>query len=335
MAAAPDPERLLADLERVVAELTSLMATYAPLTDRLDGARVHIPGTALTMVPPPGFVPSERFRGFESVEHFGASIMVVATPAPYAEATAGFDESPLAAAGMELLGRDPIRVSGVRGLRLDVAQAVEGLRFRKTVLAFGDATATTIVNASWLDDDDDATAVAVAPLIAASLATLEFDATRAADPRMADPRGALGFTIDETLGRLRQAAVVGTGLLINRHGRIAPDEADQTAVLVDRSHSAPAIEDKALFVELRMRQLPGNWHRAPGAQAEAVTYGGLDGYRVRAIDEASAREEAATIAVVYEPAGGYYVLMGMYSLGDEVGRADAERVMGSFRMRGM
>ena len=312
-------------MTRVLAGLTALMASYAPLDAQSAGVRVAVAGTSLTIVPPPGFVASERFRGLESVEHVGASIMVIAMPAPYAEATAGFDEGPLAAQGMTLLGRDPISVSEVRGLRLDLAQEAQGVRFRKTILAIGDSVATTLVNATWLEDDDEA----LAGPMATSLASLEIDPMLASEPR-----GALDFTLDETVGNLAQAAIMGNGLLANRYGRIAPDAPDLTAVLVDRSYAARVIDDRELFVELRMRQLPGNWHRAPGAQVEPVTYGGLDGYSVSAVDEASERGEAATIAVVYEPDGGYYVLIAMYAVDDARGRADAERVLGSFAIRG-
>ena len=328
---APDPDRLLRDLERALAGLTALCAAYAPdAADTARPARVPIPGTALTIIPPPAFAPAERFRGFEHATQPWSTIMAVPTPAPYAEATAGFDEGPLADAGLELLGRDPIRVSEVRGLRLDLAQEALGMRFRKTVLAFGDRAGTTLVTATWLTSDgpDDPYGPDLGPAMAASLASLQLDPDLAADPR-----GALDFTVDETAGDLRVAAVPGTSILLNRHGRIDPEAADQTAVLIDRSHSAPLIEDRELFVELRMRQLPGNWHLAPGTQVASVTYGGLDGYQVSAVDEASERDDAATIAVVYEPEGGYYVLVGMYRRGDEAGRRDAEAVMGTFAVR--
>ncbi len=316
-----ESSRLLSDLGRVLTAITALVASYAPAQAQGSLERVVIEGTALTIVPPAGFVASERFRGFESVEYSGAMIMVMEMPAPFAEATAGFDEGPLAANGMELLGRDPIKVGEVRGLRLDLAQEAEGMRFRKTLVVFGDSSKTTMVNATWLAEDEEA----LAGRMAASLASIELDEALAADPR-----GALDFSLDESVGNLRQAAVVGTSLLVNRKGKIEKDAADFTAVLVDRSYSAPIIADPELFVELRMRQLPGNWHLAADAAVEKVTYGGLEGYQLRAVDESSERGEAATIAVVYETEGGYFVLMGMYRLGDVQGQADAEEVMGSF-----
>ena len=218
--ATPDPTRLLRDLERALAGLTALLTGYAPeSSDPESRERVRIDGTALTIVPPPGFAPAERFRGLEHVTQPWSSIMAVEMPAPYAEATAGFDEGPLAGRGLELLGRDPITVSEVRGLRLDLAQEAMGMRFRKTVLAFGDRHATTIVTATWLESDgaDDPYGPDLGPAMAASLASLELDLTVAADPR-----GALDFTVDETAGHLRVAAVPGTSILLNRHGRIDP-----------------------------------------------------------------------------------------------------------------
>ena len=317
---------LLRDLKSLLAGLTALAAAYSPVAAQdvsAEAERVVIAGTPLSMVPPLGFAPSERFRGFESLEYPGASVMVVAMPAPFAEATAGFDESRLGAQGMELLSRRPDTVGAVEGLRLEVAQEAQGMRFRKTILAFGDSAQTTLVNATWLADDDDALALPMAT----ALASLRID-----EDALADPRGALDFTVDETAGNLREAAVMGTSLLLNRHGRIAPDLPDQTAVLVDRSYSAPVIEDAELFVQLRLRQLPGTWEIAPGEKVLPVTYGGLDGYQLRAINT-DAENEAATVAVVLEPGGGYFVLMGMYAPGDAMGKADAEEVLGTFRVR--
>ena len=90
-----------------------------------------VPGTAVSLTPPDGFVAANRFPGFMN-ESTRSSIMISEIPGPYAEATAGLhDPKRLQAQGMRLLGQSAAKVDGHAALLLQIEQTAYGTLFRK------------------------------------------------------------------------------------------------------------------------------------------------------------------------------------------------------------
>lgn len=65
---------------------------------------LEVPGTGVRLAPPPGFVAATNFTGFQQDET-GASIMVMALPAPFPKATEGFNAAGLKTQGITLRSR--------------------------------------------------------------------------------------------------------------------------------------------------------------------------------------------------------------------------------------
>ena len=92
-------------------------------------ARSSIPGTSVSLSPPEGFMPADRFPGFMK-ESTGSSIMVSEIPAPYAEVTAGFsDKKQMQTRGMTLLSHSSVKVNGQRAMLIHVEQPAYGTLF--------------------------------------------------------------------------------------------------------------------------------------------------------------------------------------------------------------
>ncbi len=82
---------------------------------------VSVPGTSVSLPPPAGFIPADRFPGFMK-ESTGSSIMVSEIPGPYAEVTAGFsDKRQMQARGMTLLDHSSVTVDRQRAMLLNEA----------------------------------------------------------------------------------------------------------------------------------------------------------------------------------------------------------------------
>ena len=108
--------------------------------------RIRVPGTRVALVPPPGFVPAERFPGFARQES-NSSILISEMPVPYAEVIKGFTEAGLLSRGMKLVEQSKATLCGKAGLILNLIQTAAGSRWEKWVLVFGDQNETVMLTA--------------------------------------------------------------------------------------------------------------------------------------------------------------------------------------------
>src|SRR5262245_50873456 len=105
---------------------------------------VPVPGTRVYLDPPSGFIPAERFPGFQREEK-GASIMVTELPGPAATMQKGMTAKLLATRGMTLIRSQTVKVDGNDALLLHVSQSAAGVSFLKWMLVAGDAKQTVMV----------------------------------------------------------------------------------------------------------------------------------------------------------------------------------------------
>ncbi len=122
-----------------------LLALSPVLCSAQSGQPISIPGTKCTMIPPDGFILTDRFSGFTQTAT-GASIMLSELPAPYQELSDGFTAAALRTRGMELISRKIIDLNGSKATYIVVTQFAQGINYKKQMLLMGDSSVSVIVN---------------------------------------------------------------------------------------------------------------------------------------------------------------------------------------------
>ena len=103
-----------------------------------------VPGTLVSLEPPPGFTPMDRLPGFEYPAR-RATIMVSELPGSAVEVRRGMTRENLAARGMTLIASQTVRAAGGSGLLLLVNQRAGGVEFQKWMLVAGDTKRSVMV----------------------------------------------------------------------------------------------------------------------------------------------------------------------------------------------
>ncbi|MEQ1503465.1 MAG: hypothetical protein ABMB14_14610, partial [Myxococcota bacterium] len=195
-------------------------------------ARAAIPGTAVALVPPPGFRPAAGFPGFEATE-LESSIAVTAVAMPVDALLPGMTAEALAARGITLTASEPIEVDGRAGWWIAGIEA-----------AFTGAVAKWMVIAGT-DDGGTVLVVGTAPVEAETLVGEPIrDALRSI--AWTGDGGVTGDAADGLPFRftpaepLRVAARLGAVVLLTEHGAVRDDVPMMTLGLV------PAREDDDL-----------------------------------------------------------------------------------------
>lgn len=264
---------------------------------------VRVEGTKVSLVPPPGFVPSERFPGY-GLEEAGASILVTELPAPFAAATAAFtDPVALGKKSMKLLARQAVTVNQRAGLLLHYQQTTAGTEFLKWLLALGDETETVLVTATFPKDAERR----FSRLLRGSVLSASWDQTHS----VAAEEG-LNYSLGER-GTLRLAKRVGKTLLYTA-GAIFPSQSlDAPVFVVSPSFGGARVGDPQAFAKARALKIDS----VVGIgviEPQPVVIDGLSGYEI--VTDGKDRETAEPMAVyqvmLFE-SDEYYLMQGLVS----------------------
>src|SRR5690349_13311509 len=93
-------------------------------------APVQVLGTGVSLEPPPGFVPAQRFSGFER-DAKSASIVVTELEGPASKMQQGMTREMLASRGMTLIRSQPVRIHRKSAQLFQVSQITSGTEFLK------------------------------------------------------------------------------------------------------------------------------------------------------------------------------------------------------------
>ena len=245
-----------------------------------DGTAV--PGTAVMLRPPAGFVLTDRFPGFLQ-ESTSSSIMVTEIPGPYGEVTRGITDAELAGQkGMTILSNTEAEVDGHPAILLQVEQQAHGLEFKKWIVAVDLAPSTTLIVASYpaataADQEE--------PLREAVLG--------ATFGQRSDPLEALAFTATP-VAPLEVAHVMGQNLVLSHEGQFPVGEGDPLMVIGLSASQGLEVPDKESFAEQRVKQVVGI-ENVTVVQNEPVTIAGLPGYTTTATGTGARGEIPLTI----------------------------------------
>jgi hypothetical protein len=222
----------------------------------------------VTLQPPEGFVPAERFTGFQRPEAH-ASIMVVQLEAPFTEMEGRLTAEAFAEQGMRVRGSEQLSVDSMRGRLVAVSQEARGETFDKWALMFGDSAVTVIVTATYPRSAADSLGE---PLRRALLSA------RLGDLVQADPMAGLDFRISEG-SRLRIATRVGNTLLLNETGRLPNPSPASPFLAVGASASQANLDDLEAFARRRITQT-ANFSQVTNITGSTVTVDGSPAYEL-------------------------------------------------------
>lgn len=255
-----------------------------------------VTGTSVTLEPPPGFIPAERFMGFGR-EAALASIMVSELDAPFGQMVERLTPEAFAAQGMTVHTLDSLSLDGVPARLLSLTQEVDGVPFDKWVVMFGDDTVTTIVTAAYPSDS--------AASLGEPMRQAVLTARRGAAP--SDPLVGLGFGLD--FGRLRVAERMGNTLALNESGALPNEDVAAPLVVVGRSVAPADLSDLEAFSRRRVTRLGSKLEFTGISGGGPVTLAIGAGYELYA--DAVDTESGTTIHVyqVVIPDGDHYFLL--------------------------
>lgn len=300
-----------------------LLAFLLLLLSAVPARADAVPGTAVTIVPPPGFVPSTRFPGFLH-EATGASILVTEVPAPFASVARGFtDEQGLAAQGMMLVTQSDLTVDGRPARLLSYDQVVNGRRFAKWVLAVDRGAVTNLLVGSY---PADRAAQSEAP-VKESLLAARFG-------KPLDPVEALSFTL-AAAPPFEIARVAGQTVLLSPGGKF-PVEDERAPIMVAGLSASKDLDvpDKKAFAERRIEQTATVKDVVRG-ETRPVTIASLDGFEVFAEARSKTAGVKLTIyqVILYDTAG-YAVMQAVMPTAEkETYLPIFARIAGSFAMK--
>ena len=110
---------------------------------------VRVPGSRVSLAPPPGFRPADGFAGFQN-DSLSASILVTEIPgAPLDEAIAGLTPEALAQQQRFIVSKETdVVVGGVPSRLIRGTQSQAGVRFDRWVLVTGDSVGVVLATAA-------------------------------------------------------------------------------------------------------------------------------------------------------------------------------------------
>ncbi|MCC2545152.1 hypothetical protein LJY25_01730 [Hymenobacter sp. BT175] len=261
-------------------------------------ARVAVPGTKISMVPPTDFELTTNFSGFEQLAT-GASIMVNELPGSAPVMIKNLTESALAARGMKLLHKEPVNTPGVKGMLYKIKQHANGIMYRKSILVFGDEARTLMATATY----PEAHSELEAPL-QASLLTCRYA------PQQSNDKPVARLTVDVAGTKFKFAKNLAGGLIYTTDGKLPSLAADRAVFIVGSSLNYEQIADEKAYSLERLRKLPhGQTNQV--RTITPITIDGLEGYEIVADGLGSQKQKQVVYqTILYPETGGYYWLVG-------------------------
>lgn len=257
-----------------------------------------IPGTAVRLWPPDGFVPADRFSGFMN-ESNGSSIIVTEIPGPYSEVTAGFrDTKKLHAQGMTLLDHSSVKVDGRGAMLLDAEQVAYGTLFRKWILAIDRPGGTTLIIASFPKAEAEQGETLKAAILAATFG------------ERSDPAEALAFVVTPVVP-FEVAEIIGQSMILSPNGLFPVKDENIPMLVLGLSVSEGVIPaDRKAFAERRVTQF-ASVKSITVDHTDPITVGPLTGYATTAkgIGERAATPLTIYQVLLFDPSG-YCVIQG-------------------------
>lgn len=274
------------------------------LAERADsGEAMRVKGTSVRLTPPEGFVPAERFAGFQN-EGIKASIQVSVLAGPVSETKKVMNQEDLAKSGMTLVTSSIEKVNGADATVVHVVQTTGGTPFSKCLVVAGDEKATVLLVATVPSDAE----VKHLTAMRAAMLAATWDAAAPADLYEGLP-----FRLVPA-GTLTDVRRVGNNLLLTEHGRPKEPGPRDPMYIAGISHSATTITDLAAFSRSRVMTTTGV-REIGDLRGATVKVAGLDGYELMAdAMDAKSGTPMFLYQVIVSDGPGYWMVVGMVAL---------------------
>jgi hypothetical protein len=283
---------------------------------------IQIKGTNIFMVPPTSFESSSNFKGFQNPNDQSSMIMAIEIPGPYSEVSKGFNSEMMQKQGMELKTKKEIKVAEFDGLLLELDQSANGMVFSKQIIIYGNEKSSTLINGVYLKDS-----LQLAKKIKESILTTFVDSKIESNPREA-----LNYSLNESVGSLKFKAVKGNGMLLNRDLKTPTESVDKATLLTDQSFSKIEINNEKLFCISRLMKYPDDYSVIPNKGINEIEIDNLKGFELYAKNNDKENEEMYQV-ILFEKTGGYYLFVGTYLAGSEEAISDIKSVIMTFERK--
>ena len=283
---------------------------------------IIIKGTNIAIIPPEGFEPSPSFKGFQNPSDQTSMIMVMELPVPFALTTEGFKKEMMEPRGMELLSKKTVTVSGYEAFLIELTQEANAITFSKSILVYGDTSATFMINGAWLKDSTTLGA-AIKQSILSTFVDMEVSV---------DPRKGLPYQIEETAGNMQFIGVVGNSIIFTRDGNTPPLTEDEAMFIIDRSFAEVDVPNKKLFCLNRLEKHKDDWSLNLEKEVTEIELDGLQGYQLFAKNNLDDSLEMIQTILFLEN-GGYYICVGTYKKAQQQVVEDITSILKTFKQK--
>jgi hypothetical protein len=263
---------------------------------------VFPPNSRVGLAPPPGFVTSTKFPGFENSEA-KAAIVVVELPAEaFPEVEKGFSDETLKARGVTVESREEIPLATGRGILVIGQQTVANQKRREMVFAANLTSVAAII--SFQVPDESRGAISDATVRDA----LKTAVARASVPD-AEKLSVLPYKIRELAGfRVVRGAGDGSALLTDGPEDIVAAVAQPFVLIGITPGEAPKPEDRDTFARRAFSSLPGI-KEVKIVRAEPLRINNLQGFEILAeAKDASSNTDITAVQWLRFGPGGYLTM---------------------------
>ncbi|MEM9030820.1 MAG: hypothetical protein AAGC70_20865 [Pseudomonadota bacterium] len=279
---------------------------------------LQAPGSRVRLDLPDGFAPAKRFTGFEHTS--GASVVILEAPGfAYAKMAPGLTASNLKTRGV-------VDVTAMNLKRGDTHVALEGRQqtplgtFQKLILLVSTDAATALISAN-LPVPAGAKVSPLADGVRRAFASAEI-AAKPAEIKLA-------FQISYVGPFKRVEGFVGAGAIFNMSGTLPRTKLKtaSTSFIASQSYDRSVTRVDDALVERMVKSLGRGHSDLTFAKGEPVTIDGLNGqiHRISAVWTQSGEKIEMLHVVLFDPAGGYFRMVGTTPA------TDGARIMPEFR----
>lgn len=228
---------------------------------------VRVPGTRLSLEPPPGFVPGTQFQGF-MLPDVGATIVVQEIPQPFEDYRKNFSREAIEARGMSVREHGRLTVDSFDALLVRAIESTREEGHEAWMLVFGDIRGSVVLIAAYPAAD----AFEFRTDIHDSLLSSRWDRSM----EISDFEG-LGFEIEESR-RLKISSRFPAALVLTEDGR-GRTNMDSPILVVS---SAAGRFDFGNLEEFSRQQLAQSdvAEEITGVQGSLKSVAGMPGYEI-------------------------------------------------------
>lgn len=256
-----------------------------------------VAGTKYSLIPPGDFTASSTFSGFENAA-LSSSIILTEIPASFEAINKSFTAEALKTRGMVLISIEKTDFNKLPATFITLSQEVNGTKFLKQILAFGDDKKSILVNGIYPEKNK-----AIEAEIKTSLLSIQYN-----ENQKDDPLAAVKFTIDVSGSGLHPAKYMMGSIIYTHDGKIPTQK---PSLLAGNSISKVVIENRKEYAIKRFKELQGG-EMLTIKENNAVTIDKLPGFEIIANGKNKEQQDELIYQVMlFTENNDYFIIVGM------------------------